>query len=264
MATQNATDAIVFPQDPGTGLPKIDDPSSAALWGLLSQYPGRDVVNIDYAGGMSFSRDASNDTITVGSGLCWVTDDSASTSNDRGASGNPSIQSVDDGSQPPTYDTELPGGTVYAVVLPSSVTVSVSDSTLSSIWLNITGVDSNNAVEIRSGSGGGTTTAPSDTYLKIGEANADDSSQDVRSNDWSAPKVVASGVETLSSGTASTDTGISSSNKHYSVRPSPRSGADIAFSLEDDSGTGNWTIYWSENNTTVGNPDVGWQLVEHW
>lgn len=73
---------------------------------------------------------------------------------------------------------------------------------------------------------------------------------------------LASGTVTLSSGTATVDTGVAvSTSGFFDVKVRPEAGADIAVSLEDDSGgTGNWLIHVEENSTSVGNPTVGWKL----
>lgn len=75
---------------------------------------------------------------------------------------------------------------------------------------------------------------------------------------------LASGEATLSSGSVTADTGIATSmTGFYDVKLRPENGADIAASLEDDSGgTGNWIIHLEENTTSVGNPTVGWKLTQ--
>lgn len=177
MATTSVSDAVVVPQAKGTGLSSEDDALDAASAALIAGYVGGEYVG----GGLTFSgHDGTNDIVNVDPGYAYVVDDSTSTAGSRGSGGNPQIQSTSSSG----YDTEVPNNPVYLVVLPTSVTIDLSDSTLNQVWLNITDVTSNNAVEIRSDGGGGTTAAPSDTYLKLGEANPDDSTADVRSNDF--------------------------------------------------------------------------------
>jgi hypothetical protein len=75
---------------------------------------------------------------------------------------------------------------------------------------------------------------------------------------------LANGEATLSSGSTTVDTGVSTSTDSgyfVDVALRPEDGADVAASLEDDSGgSGNWVLHLEENTTSVGNPTVGWQL----
>lgn len=176
MATTTVSDAVVIPQAKGTGLGSEDDNVDAAAAALLSAYSGGEYVGQ----GMDFSgHDGTNDQVDIGAGYCFIKDDSSSTSGSRGSGGNAQIQSTSSSG----YDTEIPNNQVYLVIFPTSVTIDVSDSTLNQIWVNITDVTSNNSVEVRSDGGGGTTSEPSDTYLKLGEANPDDSSADTRASE---------------------------------------------------------------------------------
>lgn len=175
MATTTVSDAVVVPQAKGTGLGSEDDNVDAASAALLSAYSGGEYVR----SGMGFTRDDANNEIDVGSGFCYIIDDSSSTSNSRGTGGNAQIQSTSSSG----YDTEIPDNQVYLVIFPTSASVSVSDGTASDIWVNITDVTSNNAVELRSSSGGGTTAEPSNTYLKLGNIADNGSGQATRSND---------------------------------------------------------------------------------
>jgi hypothetical protein len=72
-----------------------------------------------------------------------------------------------------------------------------------------------------------------------------------------AYSLAASGSATLSSGSATVDTGVATDSNLYTVNFNPGA-ADIAVSL-DGSGT-NYQLHFSENNTSVGNPTVDWQL----
>lgn len=75
--------------------------------------------------------------------------------------------------------------------------------------------------------------------------------------------VVASGSKTLSGSTGTADTGVPVDSGHYLPSASPPADVDIAASLHrDDAGTGNWVIHLEENTTSVGNPTVGWKLIE--
>ena len=78
-----------------------------------------------------------------------------------------------------------------------------------------------------------------------------------------AGSVLANGQVTLSGGSATVNTGVPvSTSGFYDVKVRPEDGADIAASLEDDTGgTGNWVIHLKEHTTSVGTPDCGWQLT---
>lgn len=177
MATTTVSDAVVVPQDDGTGLAS-KDPNSAAAVALLSDFNGTPGVR----SGLGFTRDDANDQIDIGPGFAFIRDDSSSTGGSRGSGGNAQIQA---GSA--TYDTELPAEQIYCVVVPTTVSVAVTDATSSDIWLNITDVTSQNAAEIRSSSGGGTTAEPSDTYLKLGNISDSGSGPATRSSDIKGP-----------------------------------------------------------------------------
>lgn len=177
MATTTVTDAVVIPQARGTGLTQEEDMIDAAGEALLSEYKGEG----SYVGdGMDFTNhNTSNDTVDVSAGYCFIVDDTSSTGGSRGSGGNAQLQSnISSG-----YDTEIPNNQIYCVIFPTATTVDVNGSQLNKVWVNITDVQQNNAVEVRSDGGSGTTGTPADTYLKIGEANPDDASQDTRAND---------------------------------------------------------------------------------
>jgi hypothetical protein len=172
MATTTVSDALVFPQSQGTGLSSEIDELDATLLAALADHDQGEYVNTDLLNGCDFvNHDGANDTVDVDSGVVYIRDDSASTGGMRDGSGNPQGES----STSSGYDFAFPDH-LYVVVLPTSTTVDVSDSTLNQVWINITDVTSQNSVEIRTDGGGGTTAEPSDTYLKIGEANPDDAS----------------------------------------------------------------------------------------
>jgi len=74
----------------------------------------------------------------------------------------------------------------------------------------------------------------------------------------------ASDSVTLSGGSATVDTGVTvDDSTFWNVSLAPENGADVAASLEDDTGgTGNYLLHIEENTTTVGNPTVNWKLTE--
>lgn len=211
MATTTVSDAVVVPQAKGTGLGSEDDNVDAASAALLAAHSGGEYVRL----GMGFTRDDTNNEIDVGAGFCYIIDDSTSTGGSRGSGGNAQIQSTSSSG----YDTEIPDDQVYLVIFPTTASVSVSDATASDIWVNITDVTSNNAVELRSSSGGGTTSAPSDTFIKLGNISDSGSGQATRSNDRKGdPAKIRLETQTASSA-SSVDftTGINASFDRYVI-----------------------------------------------
>lgn len=172
MATTTVSDAVVVPQAQGTGLGSEDDNVDAATAVLLARHLGGEYVDTSYGGGLSLTRDDANDEIDVGPGICFIEDDSTSTGGSRGSGGNPQVQSTSSSG----YDTEIPANQHYLVIFPTTTSVSVTDATSSTIWINITDVTSNNAIELRSDSGGGTTATPGDTFIELVNGIADDGS----------------------------------------------------------------------------------------
>lgn len=79
----------------------------------------------------------------------------------------------------------------------------------------------------------------------------------------SAP-TTATGSTALSSGSATVDTGVAvDDSTFWDVSLAPEDGADVAVSLQDDTGgTGNYLLQIEENTTSVGNPTVNWKLTE--
>lgn len=176
MATTSVSDAVVEPQDPGTGLSDTTTPVNAAVTGVLNVHADTDFV---YSGLTFQNHDGTNDTVDVGAGIAAVYDTASSTANSRGSGGNATVSSTSDS----TTDTELPEDQPYLVILPTATTVSCSSGVLNRVWLHITDVTTENSVELRSDGGGGTTGEPADTALLLGSADPDDASRDVRPND---------------------------------------------------------------------------------
>lgn len=277
MATKDITDAIVAPQAAGTGLSSEDVIVDAATAALLSNHVGGEYVG----SGMDFTRDDSNDEIDISAGYCYIIDDSSSTGGSRGAGGNAQIQSTSDSG----YDTEIPTDFPYIVFLPTSVSISVTDNTDTDIWINITDVSTNNSVEIRSSSGGGTTSAPSGTNIKLGTINDSNSGDPIdRPNDYPnktfedltvdnsvkdsagntlISAVSATGSVTLSSGKAVVDTGVSNTTTATFV---PGAGCDtddakVGASVRSSSSSGNHEIVIEETTTSVDNPTVWYDII---
>jgi len=178
MTTTSVSDAIVLPQSQGTGLSGEFDVVDAALTGLLNRYVGGEYVAREYANGLSFGdHDGTNDTVDIQPGACFIQDNSTSTSGNRGSGGNPQAESTTTSG----YDTELPEGHTYLVLIPTAVTIDVTDSTLNEVFIDMPDVTANNSVNIEHD--GSTTASPGNTSLKIGETNPDDASADARVND---------------------------------------------------------------------------------
>lgn len=80
----------------------------------------------------------------------------------------------------------------------------------------------------------------------------------------SATPTTASGSVTLSGGTATVDTGVAvDDTTFWDVSLAPEDGADVAVSIQDDTGgTGNYLLNIEENTTSIGNPTVNWKLSE--
>lgn len=266
MAQTTVTDAIVFPQSAGTGLSANNDANSAAALALLSSYRGNEYVMEEYSDGMGFvGHDGTNDTVTIGAGACFIKDTSTSTTGSRGSGGNAQAQSsVSSG-----FDTEIPDNQPYLVIFPSQVTVNVDSASLNQIWVNITDVSGNNAVEVRSDGGGTPTSAPTDSFLKLGEANPDDATADARKNDEAPSDVtVASGNATLSSGVAVVSTGVTTTPSFFDVYLDPSGNgnntADVKAAARAfwDNSAGEYKVELLEDGTSVGSPDIGYKVVQ--
>jgi hypothetical protein len=190
VTTTSVSDAVVLPQSQGTGLPSESAPMDAALMGVMARFRGDGAyVDTQYASGLAFqNHSASNDTVEIAPGACWVEDGQSSTAGERASGGSPRSART-----PPTddYDIDLPGPTYYLVVFPTAVQISVSDSTLNAVHVDLD-VSSNNGVAIEHD--GSSTASTGSTSLKIGEANPDDASADTRAND--DPELTARSVST--------------------------------------------------------------------
>lgn len=156
MTDTNLVDAVVFPQDDGTGVPDgAESYDSAGGFSLLSRYKGDgNYVGEDTNGDatLQFNNvDTGNNEFDVGTGHAYIND-------------SVSIQS---GAQT-TYDTALPDNVPYVVVLPDEVTNLSLDSGTNDVWLAVDPT-ANDDVYIRHGSG---LSAPSDPSVKLGTVDA--------------------------------------------------------------------------------------------
>jgi len=176
MTTETVPNAIVFPQSTGTGLSSNTDQLDAVALAALARYQGGQYVDSRVASGLAFqNHDGSNDTVDVGPGLCFVSDDSLSTTNNRDSSGTPQGESTSGSG----FDFSLADHS-YLVILPTATTISVSSGTLNSVHVDVD-VTGQNSVTLEHD--GLTVANPGATSLKIGETNPDDATADTRAND---------------------------------------------------------------------------------
>lgn len=173
MSTQTVTDAVVLPQDSGTGTSSKDDAISAAAAALLSRYNGggdKRERGLDFA-----NIDTTNETVDVTAGEAFIEDDSGSTSNERGSGGNPQIQSTSTSG----YDTEIPENNAYLVILPTDQTgLSLGTDNVNDVFLSVDPTNQN-SVTLHFGNGIST---PSDPHVKLGTVDTSDGST-TRAND---------------------------------------------------------------------------------
>lgn len=172
MATTQPSDAVVVPQSQGTGIDSDTDVISAAAASLLAGYEQGTYVR----DGLTFSNvDTTNETVDVASGVCYIVDDSGSTSNSRGSGGNPQIQSTATSG----YDVEVPANPVYAVILPSDVTgLGLDSDTTNTVYVSVD-VTSQNSVTVHGTSG----SAPSNPHVALGTVNTSNGSTTRSSDD---------------------------------------------------------------------------------
>jgi hypothetical protein len=176
MAETVISDAARFPQD--DGYPNISDGNeswgSAGHLGLLATATAHGPFIYD---GLVFSgHDATNDTVDVQAGVAVLDLSEDSSTFD--------VQSATGGSSAPAYDTTLSAPGAIVVAAPTATTVSVVDTQTNPIWIAyatdgaVTGVAAGD-VYLRHENGGGVS-APPHPNVKLGEANPDDSTADVR------------------------------------------------------------------------------------
>jgi hypothetical protein len=202
MTDTTINDALVFPQDDGTGVSDgSEDYSSAAYFSALSKYQGYgSYVGEDNTGSATLQFndvDTTNEQVDVGAGYVYIEE------------GSHTVQS---GSQT-TYDTTIPINTPYVVMLPSEVVdLGLGTDNVNDLWLAVDPT-TNDDVYIRHGNG---LSAPSVPSVKLGTVDTS-SGATTRANDLSTTsnKSVSTGGaditnETLVSATLSTTQSISS------------------------------------------------------
>ncbi|QAS68875.1 hypothetical protein HFTV1-gp42 [Haloferax tailed virus 1] len=182
MADTTIIDAVVFPQDDGTGVSNGDeDYDSAGYLASLARYAG----DGSYVGGdstgsptLQFANiDTANEEVDIQPGHAFILE---------------SGHIVQSGSQK-TYDTNLPDSVPYVVILPSSVTnVPLDTDVDNDVWLAVDPT-SNDSVYIRSGNG---LSAPSDPSVKLGTVNSSTGST-TRPNDLADHSVDALNATTI-------------------------------------------------------------------
>lgn len=173
MPTTTITDAVVFPQDPGTSPSgTIDfgtDPPSGGSWALHAAYQsgaGNYVLNGE-GGSLAFTVDATNDELTIDPGVAYITQ----------SGGGVSVQSQTG----TTYDVALPSTVeiVYAVIVPTAVTVGLDADSDNTVYLSVD-PDTRNSATAHAGAGLGT---PSDPAIELGTVDSAAGTTVTRAND---------------------------------------------------------------------------------
>lgn len=176
MATQTITDAVVVPQDPGTGIDNADDVLSAGVAALLARYEEGTYVDE----GLAFANiDAANDEVDVTSGIAFIEDDLSSTTSERGSGGRAQIQST----RVSGYDTEIPADQAYLVIVPTDQTdLGLDADAENDVYLSVDPTAQNSAT-LHFGS---SINAPSDPSIELGTVDSSDGSVVARPSDDAA------------------------------------------------------------------------------
>lgn len=155
MTDTTVSDAVVFPQDEGYGVPDgSEDYISGGFLGAMARYA--DGTYVDE--GMNFANvDTTNEQVDVTAGVAFI---------------DVSTVSVQSGSQT-SYDTTLPSGVPMVVVMPTSVAdLGLGADTGNDLWLAVD-TSQQDTVYIRHGSG---LSAPTDPSVKLGTVDSSDGS----------------------------------------------------------------------------------------
>lgn len=152
MTDTTLTDAIVFPQDPGTGVASADrDWVSAGFMGLSGQSVGGSYV----ANGFEFANvDTANDEVDITAGHAYIIEEGISVQSEGGSG---------------AFDAVFPAGSdhAYCVVLKSDLVDLSLASGNNDMYLAVDPTTPDTAY-IRHGT---SVSAPTDPYIKIGEVN---------------------------------------------------------------------------------------------
>lgn len=175
MTDTNIADALVFPEDEGTGIPKNkEDRTSAGHHALLAQH-----LQGSYVGqGVGFANvDTAGDSVDITQGHAFI------------EISNVTVQSGGG----PSYDTTLPNPVVLAVVLPSDVTdLSLDTDAVNDVYLAVDAA-ANDGAYLRHGS---SVSAPSDPSVKLGTVDTA-SGDTTRPNDDADVSAASGDFETL-------------------------------------------------------------------
>jgi len=141
--TDTTIGAVVFPQDPGTGVSSANaDFASAAYFNMLARYIGGEYID----SGFDFSDvQTVGDTVDISAGVAFVQDDVSVASSQRNTL--PEVQTTS-----ATYDLTLPSGSnpPYVVVLDTNINDLQLDNGVNDIYLAVD-VTSSDSVFIRHG-----------------------------------------------------------------------------------------------------------------
>jgi hypothetical protein len=164
MTDTSVSDAVVFPEDDGTGVPDgSEDYDSAGHFGLLSQHQGGAYVGA----GLTFNNvDTVNEQVDIGTGHAFVELDSVTVQSGSGE----------------TYDTTLPDPIAMTIVLPTSVTLSLDTDATNDVYL-ATDPTTQDGAYLRHGSA---VTEPTDPSVLLGTVNTSDGST-TRASDNASP-----------------------------------------------------------------------------
>jgi hypothetical protein len=177
MTDTSISDAVVFPEDDGTGVPDgSEDYNSAGHFGLLSQHQGGTYVG----NGLDFTNvDTTNDTVDITTGHAFVEFSSVTVQSGSGT----------------TYDTTLPDAIVMTIVLPSNITLSLDTDATNDVYL-ATDPTTQDGAYLRHGSA---VSEPTDPSVLLGTVNTADGST-TRASDNASPT-----FDTVTSNSVNTD-----------------------------------------------------------
>jgi hypothetical protein len=177
MTDTSISDAVVFPEDDGTGVPDgSEDYNSAGHFGLLSQHQGGTYVG----NGLGFTNvDTTNETVDITTGHAFVEFSSVTVQSGSGT----------------TYDTTLPDAIVMTIVLPSNITLSLDTDATNDVYL-ATDPTTQDGAYLRHGSA---VTEPTDPSVLLGTVNTSDGST-TRASDNASPT-----FDTVTSNSVSTE-----------------------------------------------------------
>lgn len=224
--------------------------------GDVKVYTGGQVKNLsNIGGGGSYSDEQAQDAVqallTGGSNISLSYDDADNTLT--------IAASIDDTQLSPEEVQDIVGGFVTSGGATSvtyddannTLEISSSDTQLSNTEVR-SAVEGDTDVADLSGSSGSSGQIPETDGTTVSWVSPTDTNTQAYS-------LAASGSTSLSSGAGTANTGVSTDSGHYDVSVNP-GGADIAVSL--DGGGTSYHIHMEEHTTSVGNPTVGWQLLE--